>query len=110
MERVLKARKIDIAQGTYEVVLNQDDADELWLKPNDRVKVVCGDHSVSTLVDITDTLIKKDEVGLYNELWEALNLKDGEEVRVMPTSRPVSIDFIRKKIYGNPLTKEEIPI
>ncbi len=108
MERTLKAKKIDIAQGTYEVVLNQDDAEELWLKPNDRVKVVYNDDSVSALVDITDTLVKKSEVGIYNELWEKLNLEDGGEVMIIPTSRPASIDFIRKKIYGNPWTKEEI--
>jgi AMP phosphorylase len=108
MERTLKARKIDIAQGTYEVVLNQDDADELWLKPNDRVKIVCRDDSISALVDITDTLIQKDELGIFIDLWDVLKLKDGEEVRIIPTSRPASIDFIRKKIYANPWTKEEI--
>ena len=104
-----KAKRIDIAQGIREVLLNKEHAEELGLRANERVKVVNkkGEGLVA-LVNVTETLVKMGEVGVYVDLWNSLNLKDGDAVHVVPTSRPASIDLIRKKIHGNIWHQEEI--
>lgn len=104
-----KVKRIDMAQGAYEVLINREDAENLGLRVHDRVKVINNlGESKTALVDITDTLLSNFEIGAFVELADELKLKDGEEVSLVPTSRPLSIDFIRKKIYGNSWTKEEI--
>jgi len=104
-----KVKRIDITQGIYEILLNHDDAEDLGLHIHDRVKVVNDrGESLSALVETTDTVVSKGEVGAFVELWEDLNLQGDKTVNIVPTSRPVSIDFIRKKIYGNTWNQEEI--
>ncbi len=104
-----KVKRIDITQGVYEILLCQNDAEDLGLHIHDRVKVVNDKgKSLSALVDITDTVVCNGEVGAFVELWNDLNLKDSTTVNIVPASRPTSIDFIRKKIYGNTWTQEEI--
>ncbi|MDD2666573.1 MAG: AMP phosphorylase [Methanocellales archaeon] len=102
-----KVKRIDILKGAHEVLLNKEDAEELGLRTQDRVKVVHGKgESQSAVVNITDTLVSKGEAGAFIELWR--DLKEGEKVHIVPTSRPASIDFVRKKIYGNAWSQEEI--
>ncbi|HIH36943.1 MAG TPA: AMP phosphorylase [Methanocellales archaeon] len=104
-----KVKMIDILKGAHEVLLNKEDAEELGLRTQDRVKVVRGKgESLSAVVDITDTLVSKGEAGAFIELWRDLDLREGGKVYIVPTSRPASIDFVRKKIYDNAWSQEEI--
>ncbi len=104
-----KVKRIEILKGAHEVLLNKEDAEDLGLRTQDRVKVVRGKgESLSAVVNITDTLVSKGEAGAFIELWKDLNLRGGEKVYIVPTSRPASIDFVRKKIYGNAWSQEEI--
>lgn len=104
-----KAKKIDMAQGALEVLMNREDAENLGLRVHDRVKIINEKgESLTALVDITDSMLKKGDIGAFIELWKDLKLKENEEVNIVPTSRPASIDVIRKKIYGNIWTQEDI--
>ena len=104
-----KIKRIDIAQGAIELLMNHEDAGDLGLRVHDRVKIINenGD-SITALVNISKTMVEKGEIGAFFELWCKLNLKEKELVKIIPTSRPVSIEFIRKKIYGNSWNQEEI--
>lgn len=102
-------KKIDITKGVYEVVLNQEDAEDLGVRTHDRVKIINEKgETLSALVDTTDTLVTTGEIGAFDELWQDLQLQPHTTVRIIPTSHPVSVDFIRKKICGNTWNKEEI--
>ncbi len=104
-----RVKRIDVLHGAHEVLLNREDAEDLGLRTQDRVKVVRGKgKGLSAVVGITDTLVSKGEAGAFIKLWKDLNLEDGEKVYIVPTSRPASIDFVRKKIYGNTWSQEEI--
>ena len=104
-----RVKRIDVLHGSHEVLLNREDAEELGLRTQDRVKVVRGKgKSLSAVVGITDTLVSKGEAGAFIKLWRDLNLDGSEKVYIVPTSRPASIDFVRKKIYGNAWSQEEI--
>jgi len=109
LKKWYKVKRIDMTQGRFEILLNQNDAEDLWVKPLDRVKVINQkQENASALVNITDAVVREGEVGIYIELWNELELKEGEGVLILPTSRPASIDYIRKKIYKNAWTREEI--
>lgn len=104
-----KVKRIDITEGVYAILLNQNDAEDLGLRIHDRVKIINsrGDN-ISALVDITDTVVKEGEIGVFVELWKELNLKEGDRVKIVPTTRPTSVDLIKKKIYGDNWTQSEI--
>lgn len=93
-----KVKRIDITEGAYAVLLNQNDAEDLGLRIHDRVKIINsrGDH-ISALVDITDTVVKEGEIGVFVELWKELKLKEEDRVKIVPTSRPASVDLIKKR-------------
>ncbi len=104
----LKVKRIDIEVGGYEVILNEEDAKELGLHPQDRAKIGIRGKLMTGIVNISQSMIKHGEVGMFVEISEKLNVKNGDKVKITPTMRPQSVDYIKKKIYGEKLTKDEI--
>ena len=104
----LKVRRIDIEAGGYEIILNEEDAKELGVYPQDRVKVRKEGMILTAIVNLSQSVIKEGEVGMFIEISEKLNVKNGDKVKVIPTSRPLSVDYIKKKINGEKLTRDEI--
>ncbi len=104
----LKVKRIDIEVGGYEVILNEEDAKELGLHPQDRAKIGIKGKLMTAIVNISQSMIKPGEVGMFVEISEKLNVKNGDKVKITPTTRPQSVDYIKKKIFGEKLTKDEI--
>lgn len=108
MRNKFRVRKIDLEAGKFFVVLNFEDAQKLGLYPQDRVKITHNGKTVTGIVEISKSMISEGEVGCYLELCESLSLKGGEEITITPTSRPISVEYIKKKIEGKKLSREEI--
>lgn len=106
--RNLRVRHINAHQGAIEVLMNAEDARELALDTLDRVEIRIGDHSAVAIVNTTETMVGQGEIGLFCEAWEELSPAEGAQARVIPISRPNSVEHIRKKIAGGALTEEEI--
>ncbi len=104
----LKVKRIDIEVGGFEIILNEEDAKELGLHPQDRVKVARKGSITTAIVNISESMIKRGEIGMFIEISEKMNVKNGDIVKIAPTMRPMSVDYIKKKIYGEKLTKDEI--
>ncbi len=104
----LKVKRIDMEVGGYEIILNEEDAKELGLHPQDRAKIGIKGHLITGIVDVSQSIIKSGEIGMFVEISKKLNAKNGDKVRVTPTTRPMSVEYIKKKIYGDKLTKDEI--
>ncbi len=104
----LKVKRIDIEVGGYEVILNEEDAKELGLHPQDRAKIGRKGKLMTAIVNISQSMIKHGEIGMFVEISEKLNVKNGDVVKITPTTRPQSVDYIKKKIFGEKLTKDEI--
>ena len=98
---------MDIA--TRGVLLNRDDARSIGVLDGDRVQVINVKNSISTaaLVHTTSTIARQGTVGIYRITNERLHLEDGAEVEIREARRPASLDFIKKKMDGGRLTKEE---
>lgn len=103
----LKVKNIKLSSGGPQIaILNEKDATKLNVEALERIKV----NNIIAVVDIAkdDKSIKEGYIGLFNETTNVLKIKNNQKVKVSITSRPNSIDFIRKKLQGIPLTKEEI--
>lgn len=104
----LKAKYIDMDSAEYTAVLNKEDALEIGVREQDRVRIKHERSSAVTLVQTTDTVVKKGEVGILGKAWTDLGPDPEELIEVVATSKPESIEFIKKKMNGKELTTEEI--
>ncbi|HNQ26139.1 MAG: AMP phosphorylase [Euryarchaeota archaeon ADurb.BinA087] len=103
----LSVKLIDI--GTKEVLLNIGDARNIGVLAGDRVQILNQKTGVSiaAFVDTTTSLIPEGVVGIYRITNERLGVEEGSSVEVRIAERPVSLQYIRKKMDGIRLTKEE---
>lgn len=103
-----KVKRIDLCAGEFTVILHENDAMELGVRNLDRVRVIGPKSSITAIVETTDSIVNGDEVGLLEKGFNTLEIKDGGEVDLIPTTRPTSVDFIKKKMNGLELSQEEI--
>jgi AMP phosphorylase len=104
----LKVKAIDLEAGRNLVVMNEEDARDLGIHIQDRVKVSKGARTLTAIVSLSESMIRDGEIGLFRETLEELDAKNGDEVSVLPTHRPASVEYIKKKMRGEKLTKDEI--
>ncbi len=101
------ARTLDIEAGKPIVIMNEKEAQKRSIFLNDRVKINHNESSVVAIVDFSPKM-RRDEVFLFEETRKRLGVKDGETVNIELTKMPSSIDYIRNKIVGRNLSKNEI--
>lgn len=103
-----KARVIDISVGKRVVLINDADARAMGLRPGDRVKISHGDQLAIAIIETGKTLINQGEVGLFNDVNVQLKASSGEIIHIEQAKTPESTAYIRKKISGKQLSREEI--
>lgn len=101
-------KHIDVDAGEYTVILNSNDAYKLGIRSLDRVKISSKKHSITAIVELSDTILKPKEIGLLSRAFSDLKEKEGSQVSVFPAKRPISIDYIKKKLNGEELNTKEI--
>ena len=105
----LKVRNLDLeAGGARVIILNKDFAEDYDIHVNDRVKIFSGKKSFIALVNITRFTINAYEVGLFREVWSETGVKEGSIVLIKPIPKPESLEYIKKKLDGEELSKKEI--
>ncbi len=107
----LKVKDMDIATGgSLVVILNREDALKLDLHVMDRIKVKKGRRTETVVVDIAESrkAVKPGNIGVFEEVVGSLELKHGDTVDISMARKPLSLSFIRKKLDGEKLSKEEI--
>src|SRR5512136_3236906 len=104
----LSAKNLDIA--SLGVLLNRADARSIGVLDGDRVQVNNPKNgvSVTAFVETTSTIAQQGTIGVYRFTNERLHLDEGTEIEVREAARPVSLDFIKKKMNAGKLTKEEM--
>ena len=105
---MFKVKKIDLCAGEYTVILHDKDAKELGVRNLDRLKVVGPKSSITAIVETTDVIVQEKEVGLLDIGYQFLEIQEGDGVDLLPTTRPNSVDYIKKKMNAQELTQEEI--
>ena len=104
----LRARLLDIVSNKRQVLLNSSDADREGINVYDRVTLSTDSKRVTAIVEITKSFIAPGCIGIYGNVQIELNVQDGEPINVGLTEAPESIGFIRKKMKGSKLAKDEI--
>ncbi|HJK07169.1 MAG TPA: thymidine phosphorylase, partial [Methanocorpusculum sp.] len=104
---ILSSSIVDIA--TVIVLLHADDARQIGVREGDRVTILNTPKgtSVRAPVAITKTLITPGQVTISSGVNKRLQIEEGESVEIRASPRPKSIEFIRKKMDGGRLTREE---
>lgn len=92
------------------VVLNSEDARKIGVLDGDRVQIVREEKGifVQAFVVTTRTLLPEGTFGIYQKTNERLNADDGDLFEVRHADRPISIDYIKKKMDGEKLTSDEM--
>jgi len=101
-------RTIDILTGHHTILLNQKDCERVDIRAHDRVNLRRGDKNATATVDTTATIVRTGEIGLTNDLTPELSVREGDAIEVTLLPAPSSTYFIRKKILGQNLSKDEI--
>jgi len=102
------AKLIKIKTGEKSVILNETDAGELMLHIHDRVSLKKELQKIIAIVDISDSIVGRGEIGIYEDLLPFFTVSDGDPVELSVATPPPSVDFIRKKMKGGELNKEEL--
>lgn len=109
----LKVKDINVATGGPLIaVLNYKDAQKLDLQGTDRILLKKGRKEIIVSINISESSknIKPGTIGLFEEVLDVLKPKKGSKLTIKPTHTPKSIEFIRDKLDGKRLTKNEIDI
>ncbi len=106
----LKAKYVDVETGETTALLHIDDAQDMALREQDRVRILHEGRAVIAIVNTSDTVIDRGDVGLLGRAFKFIGPEPGESIEVNPATRPESVDYIRKKMDGGELSTEEINI
>jgi AMP phosphorylase len=101
-------KTIDILTGRRAVLLNRKDCERVDIRAHDRVNLRLGDKNVTAIVDTTSTIVNTGEIGITSDLAPELSVKEADIIEVTVLPAPNSALFIRKKIMGQKLTRDEI--
>ena len=103
-----KVRIYPVETGKPIVVLNKNDITEIACHIGDRIVISTESKRVTAIIDSTTSFVSAGEIALFEEVKEALGVKEGDTVSIKPASRPKSVDLIRKKLEGLKLSDTEI--
>lgn len=105
---VCKAKCFDITAGGKIIVLNESEAHQNDLYASHRVILRHAGKQTIAIVDVASDMVQQGEVGLFAEVCSELGTHDGAQVEIIHMQRPASIEFIKKKMDGHVLSKDEI--
>ena len=95
------------AGGKWIVILNDDDAEELGVRSLSRIRLRKDGHELTAIVNTTSRIVPKGSIGIYDETQARLQLQEGDGVDVEPSSPPSSLNYIRNRLSGRKLSRQE---
>ncbi len=107
----LKVKDLDVATGGPLVaILNEKDAMKYDIHHLDRIKIKKAKKIETVVANIATSAktVPEGSIGVYEEVIHSLKLKNNDIVSIKPARKPLSIDFIKKKLDGKSLNKKEI--
>ncbi len=102
----LKSKVIAVEAEKPIVILNTEDAQDIDVRPLDRVELIKGKKRGTAIVNVTEQFIGPGMIGLYAEIAEHMEAKNGDRIEVTPSAPPTSLGYIKQKLSGNTLSDE----
>lgn len=111
MALYLRVKKVDLGAGDeINIIMNERDMDKMGVNEGDVVALRWKDDELYVESNSTQTEVLPGEVGVFEEIWERYQFRNGDFVSVDLTQRPESIEAIKKKILGHKLTEAELDL
>jgi putative thymidine phosphorylase len=107
----LKIKLLKWSTGVPVAMLNEEIAELIGVKTKGRIFIKTiskNPRGVSTIIDVTKTLVGKKEIAVSSELRDRMSLHSGQRVDVDLSSPPKSLTFIKKKMNRESLSQLEI--
>ena len=105
---VCQVKLIDIKTGRNIVVLNEKEAEENDIYNGYRVILKHNGREIIAIVDLSSKMVKRGEIGLFGDIAEELNVEDKGLIQVKHMEKPASLEFIKLKLDGESLNKDQI--
>lgn len=106
----LKIKKFKWFTGRPVVFLHPKTTARMNIFQNDRVSLSLKGQNISAIVNVVSGIIKHDEIGLSEEIFNVFDIKKEKTIDVTPSEMSPASVIIKKKLLNNKLTKEEIEI
>ena len=84
----LKAKLLSLEAHKPIVLLNKADAEDIDVRPLDRVDIRLGSKTTNAIVNITDHFIKSGEIGLYSKLSNYMKAKENQIIDCLLYTSP----------------------
>ncbi|MFW5846525.1 MAG: thymidine phosphorylase [Nanoarchaeota archaeon] len=107
----LKIKLLKWSAGLPVVILDKSTAQKLGVHAKDRILIKTLSEKpleISTIVDITEGMIKKNRIAISSELHERYDLKNKQKVEVSFATYSKTLEYIKKKLNGKTLNQKEI--
>ena len=106
----LRAKALPIRAGKPIAIIHENIARQLGIFPLDRIEIKNPEtkKKIIAIVDVTDSMVSTEELGLFEDTINQLKVKDSRALEVRAVERPKSVEYIKKKILGKALSEAEI--
>jgi len=106
--RFFQTRVMDIDIGRSMIIMNENDAFELGLGPNHRVKLIKGDRSLTAVVALSKTMVERGRIMVSSDIVQELHLSREDEVGLRPISITPGLMTLQKRLKGERLSQDEM--
>lgn len=106
----MRAKLFDLEAGKLIAIIHDNDRRDLGIQPLDRLQITnpAKKKSIVTIVDVTETMVSENEIGLFEDVYPLLGIAGREELEVSVVPRPDSVKMIKKKMDGLELGADEL--
>ncbi len=104
----LKVRILKFFAGKPVCMIHEKTAEKMSLHVDNRVLIKKRNRKIIAIAEIVSGLLKPNEIAVSEDIVRYLDLRNRSKVEVEITSRPHSIELIKRKLKGQELTKEEV--
>ena len=105
-----KIVSFDIHDGNWHIVMiNREQADEYWIKDNDKISLIRKNEEFIVDVSLTDSYVQANEIWVTKDFMDEYPVMEWDTVLVsFVKNNPLSMQAIRKKMLWKKITDEEI--
>jgi AMP phosphorylase len=107
----LKVKYLDIKTGyPWIVIIHEEDGKYFGIRPGDELIVTWKEKQTEIAVDTTKSLVKRGEIGLFQDIINRYKIKEGEFLRLKLAGHAPSLKIIHKKLNKEKISYKEICI
>ena len=104
----LKTKLLNFMAGRPIAVIHKSISNKGNIHVGERITLSKYNDSFVSIVDVSTDLVQPDEVAVSQEILDGLSVREGDLVEVSITNKPESTEYIKKKMDGKKLEKNEI--